>query len=163
MSNTQTNPIQLFPTNEIVGAMLPFFTSSDELNSLEKNAKEILFSKLNLEVSDDFNISVLENTSDTVNLVLPFYSQSDEISAKCLKDSEVKEIAGGEIIGLILFALAGIGSAVAATVAPTVIVGATAAIAIGAGTVAASVGTAVTAVTAVGVGIDQGVKASKGK
>lgn len=136
-----TETPELFPSTEIVGAILTHQSNSHELNDFANDPHSMLASNFNLDFSNiEFNI--VNNTANDVNLGLPFYTEVETIQAELLKDERLQNISGGEIIiALILMGgtLAGIaatgtwvGGAVGAAIAGG-IAGGVAAVAIGTG------------------------------
>ena len=89
--------IKLAPTIEISSALLtPLLTEAD-LQNINQNPKTFLQSKLNLN-AEKVEVQIAFNNANEVNLALPYYSGLENLQAEMLKDQNLDDITGGEII-----------------------------------------------------------------
>ncbi len=164
MTDTTNESPQLFAANEIMGAALTVNMSKTDTLAFASDPKSFISSSLNLDTGD-ISVSVVENDSATLHLALPYYTDLERLSAGVLKDADIDDVAGGEIIISILAIAGAIGGGVAAAaITGTALSFGTAAVVTGAiiGTgvgVAAGVG----AVAGIGVGGAQAAAAAGGK
>ncbi len=159
MTNTTNESPQLFAANELMGAALTANMSKTDTLAFASDPKSFIASYLKFDAGD-VSISVVENGADTLNLALPYYSALENISTEALKDADIGDVAGGEIIitlGIIGGAVA--GGTLGVIVGAGLTVGA--GIAIG-GAVAGGVA-GVGAAVGIGVGVAAGQKAGEGK
>ena len=122
----------------------PHITSglpTEELNSFKADPKGTIFAKSNVEIN--FDVKVAENSANEIHLALPYYERLDNITSEMVADSELDDVAGGEVVSVIL-----------------VIIGTICAV--GAGVVGAAAG-ATAVVGGVTTGIVAGVYDSQGK
>ncbi len=117
MTDTTNEGPQLFAANEIMGAALTAKMSKSDILSFEQDPRSFIASSLNFDTGD-ISVSVVENDSATLNLALPYYSDLERLSAEVLKDADIDDVSGGEL-------LITIGLLVAASFAGVVATGAT--------------------------------------
>ncbi len=142
MTNTTNEGPQLFAANELMGATLTANMSKSDRVAFASNSKSFISSSLNLDTGD-ISVSVVENDSATLHLALPYYADLERLSAEVLKDADIDDVAGGEIIisiGVAIGSLAAVSAAVAAGAAATA--GGVAVAVAGAGLVAGGVAAA---------------------
>lgn len=93
---------ELAPTNELVAGIMGNMcrNNSDFFAKLNKTPKETLnslTSDIDVDMSD-INIHLAHNTENTVHVPLPCY----QTVCTALSDEQLLDIAGGEVIGIIL-------------------------------------------------------------
>ncbi len=152
----------LYPTNEVVTAIVSNSVTKEDLQTFTANPKDYLMSVCNVDLQADIKFNVVENTDKEVALTLPYYAASDEISAFQLSPEQMKQVTGGEVLAFIVCALSMIGATVASAVGiGSITAGAAAALGgtiVAVGAVTGAVAVAGVA-TAVGVGTSEAVKA----
>lgn len=92
----------LIGTYEILGAMIP---------TVDENQKQQVLN--NVEAS----VNMVENTQNEINLTLPYYTNVEKISSHNVGDSDIDEVAGGEIFAILAIsfgsvAIAGVGAGI---------------------------------------------------
>lgn len=146
--NVINKEVEFAPTNEMVAVALSNCCQADEVfaEKLKKDPLQLLRA-MNEESGvpiPDISVRTVQNTESVVHVPLPAYSQMPEMEKymqEQLTDEQLKDIAGGEIIGSIV-----VGLATAAWVAGSI------GIALGlSGGAAIAVGVAIIATVAVGV------------
>lgn len=138
MSNSQ----QLVISIEIASDLLLSKLSDSDIASFKSDPQSFVFANTNQDLGD-MAISVVENTDNEIHLSLPYYENIEVMKADAIKDEDLDDVAGGEIIMLIAAVAGGI-------------------FALGCGgAVWAAAGTAAAAGVAVGIAV--GVQDSQGK
>lgn len=125
--NHNTSP-SLAPTTEIVAAIILDSLPAEEIRQLKADAKVYIYARTNVEIGDNVKIHIANNTPTRVALALPYYGRIEKARAEILKETEIQNIIGGEIvISLLIGSLVGgaigivaSGSAAAITVGSTV-------------------------------------------
>lgn len=159
--NATNKPVA--PTNEVVGAYLTY-GMSDKREAFLSSPKDFIFAETNCLVSDDVEIRVVENTTEQINLILPYYASFEKASAEMFSDEEMGDIAGGEILGLIIGAITGMAIAGGIAAASGVAAGTTVAgVALGVGAVVGGVTGSVVVGTAIGAGTAVGIRNNRNK
>ncbi len=152
----------LYPTNEVLTAIVSNSVKKDDLQTFTANPKDYLMSVCNVDLQADIKFNVVENSDNEVALTLPYYAANDQISAFELTPEQMQKVTGGEILAFIICALSMVGATVASAVGIGSIT-AGAAAALGGAIVAAGAVTGAVAVagvaSAVGVGTSEAVKA----
>lgn len=149
------NSNKLVALNEVFGAYATHQLSNEGVNLLKADANN--FIKSNFDIDIDGDISIIENSENEINLALPFYSGVEDIKAMALKDKNLDNISGGEIL-ITVFAAIGVAAGVASGVA---IAGAASGLGIGLG-IAGGIAGGVVGAAVVGVGINAAVQHSNG-
>ncbi len=138
---------ELFPVNEIVGAMVLNNASDEVIAELQANGKDALAAHADVALPTGMELQVVSNTNDEIHLALPYYETLETSGIVPMDDEDLDAVAGGEIIFTIMTVLGAIGAAV---------IGGT-----GSGLVAVGVGAAVVGgATAAGVVVGSGVIAA---
>ncbi len=108
MTNTMNEKPQVFASNELMGATLTANLSKSDVRAFRADPKSFIYSALDADVGD-ISLSVVENGVDTINLALPYYADLERHSAEVMKDSDIANISGGEVIVLFFLISTAVG------------------------------------------------------
>lgn len=109
----------LYPTPEIVSAIICYDLNKKQRDALTESPKEIIGYIFDVEINE-VDIKIVHNSPENMNLILPYYDGLENISAQALNEAELKEVSGGE---LVIVAIIGIFAGVSAAVGVSVFSG----------------------------------------
>ncbi len=93
--------IKLNPALEILGAIGTEKLSTQQVTDFKDDAKRFLHAEANINLNDDFDVNIVDNSANEVNLILPFYDAL-HFEAAQMTDAELQDVSGGEVaIGVI--------------------------------------------------------------
>ncbi len=121
MTDTTNESPQVFVSNEILGAILTAGLSKSEVLYFGSDPKSFIYSALDADIGA-ISLSVVENGVDTINLALPYYADLERHSAEVVKDSDIADISGGEIIITVILVMTGVATVVGTTVGVAAVV-----------------------------------------
>lgn len=114
---------QLAPTTEIVSSLLSNLCHRDDelREAVFQDAKAVAFARFNVEIKDELVLHVVQNNDNVVNLSLPYYENVTQLGASGIDDTTLADVAGGDVITAIIFAIVGaVGLSIAAGTAGAV-------------------------------------------
>lgn len=100
---------QIHLTNEIASSYLSDYLLESEYDSLLNHPENYLKSQFDLDINAE--ITIVQNQPNLINLALPYYSGLEDISAEAVSPHQMESVAGGEIVGYVIF---GVGVSVLA-------------------------------------------------
>ena len=112
-------------TNEILGALALDGVSDASKQEFINAPKDFILAKSNHDLGNDVTVSTEINKPDEVHLVLPYYTVIEQAQSQAMSDSSMDDVAGGEVIFVVLGLSIGVTAtaAAAATVATGVLAG----------------------------------------
>ncbi len=82
------------PATEIVVSLMSHYADSTGNHQLQNDPRTYIYKTTHINIPDDVDLSVVQNTGGTVNLVLPYYDAVQK-SAAIIDESELAGVSGG--------------------------------------------------------------------
>ena len=91
------NKPKLSPAPEIMGAIGIQKLSTTQLAELKTDTKDFLQAHLDLNLGNEVNLNIVQNSNDEIHIALPFYSDLPPHTTDSLSDDDLEQVSGGEV------------------------------------------------------------------